>query len=245
MRSPSFSARIAWPRTFAPSSPDAWSRNPVLNLLSTVPNLASSAPSRSRVGSLRNRCPYIEVAARRNLDGRQRAVGAPHLSIVDSLPEGRPSLDGLASDRAAPYSGPTCRGGFHCLTSPATSIRIQYEDKPRRRFRPVSCARHHPLARPMGHDCLAVRLEPPYLGRSNRERLPSQHHGLSPVLLAARSHSAAVESPGRHTRHRGITPGTSRASPLSGCRRNGSQVSNGSSFPPWSSHSTSRALAWS
>lgn len=246
LRSPSFSARIALAANLR--------SEPVLLGVGTSrvePPFNRSEPRVLRFLSVArrfpwNRLPYIEVAARRNLDRRLRAAGAPCLSIVDSLPEGRPSLDGLASDRAAPCSGPAHRGGFHCLTPSDAPVRVQYEvSTPRRRFRPVIRARHHPFARPMGHDCLAVRLELPHLGSSNREELPPQHHGLSPVLLAARSHSAAFETPGRRARHRGITPGGNRASPLSGCRRNGSQVSNGSSSPPWSSHSTHRALAWS
>ena len=102
-----------------------------------------------------------------------------------------------------------------------------------------------PGARLMGHDCLAVRSSTPsHLEGCERRGLPLHHHELSLVLLAARSHSAAFEAPGRRARHRGITPGYSRASPLSVCRRNGSQVSNGGPSPPWSSRGTSLALAW-
>jgi len=89
-----------------------------------------------------------------------RALCAPSLSIVESLPEGSSPLDELASSCESALFGTGTWMSFHFLTHPgARTIPIRVS-KPRHRFRLAICMRHHPVRRPWGHDCLAVRHKP-------------------------------------------------------------------------------------
>lgn len=114
---------------------------------------------------------------------------------------------------------------------------------PRRRFRPAICAQS-PSAHGQGVTTALPCVTPvPDLGTASREGLLPQHPELSLVLLAARSHSDAVQAPGGLARHRGHhSPVASELPRLVVVVEVVGQVSSGSSSPPRGSHGTCRVL---
>jgi len=137
-------------------------QNPVLNLLSTV--FLTSRRERSHLGARRflwNRYPYIVVAPWRNLDGSQRAEGAPLSPIIVSLPGRNSPLGEFDSGHGCALLRTGVRGRLPLphlprrpLESSTRSVRLVAA------FVSSMCSAP-PRTRRMGHDCLAVRIDSP------------------------------------------------------------------------------------
>jgi len=119
-----------------------------------------------------NRLPYIVVAPWRNLDGRQRAEGAPHSPIIVSLPGRNSPLGELDSGHGCALLRTGVRGRLPLphlprrpLESSTRSVRLVAA------FVSSMCSAP-PGTRRMGHDCLAVRFALPTWKRRDVKSFP-------------------------------------------------------------------------